>query len=115
VLTPTVEGQLDIEFQTNLIQDPKIVATTSEASVAQELPLILWHEMAEEEVTGNNHEETITFEFPIRDPGGTTQMKNIPHLLYQIFMVWPMKTPMHSYLSLMCFVGAMITLLLPKS
>jgi hypothetical protein len=29
VLNPTVEGQIDIEFQTNLIQDPKIVATTS--------------------------------------------------------------------------------------
>jgi hypothetical protein len=91
------------------------VATTSEASVAQELPLFCGYEMAEEEVIGNNHEETITFEFPIRDPGGTTQMKNIPPSSLPNFMVWPAKTPMHSYLSLMCFVGAMITLLLPRS
>jgi len=78
VLTPIVEGQLDIEFQTNLIQDPKIVAAASKESIPQQLPIILWHKMVYEEVTGNNHEEIVTFEFPNRDPSGTTQMKNIP-------------------------------------
>jgi hypothetical protein len=34
--------------------------------------------MAYEEVTCTNHEEIVTFEFPIRDPSGETQMKNIP-------------------------------------
>jgi hypothetical protein len=34
--------------------------------------------MAEEEVTRKNHEEIVTFEFPIRYPGGTTQINNIP-------------------------------------
>jgi hypothetical protein len=47
VLTPIVEGKLDFEFQTNLIRDLEIVATTYDASVAQEIPL-WWPEMVEE-------------------------------------------------------------------
>jgi len=34
--------------------------------------------MEEEEVTRKNHEDIVTFEFPIRYPGGTKQINKIP-------------------------------------
>jgi len=52
------------------------VVVAFDAYVPHELPL-WWPEMEEEEVIGNNHEGTVPFEFPIKHPGGTTQMNNI--------------------------------------
>ena len=37
-------------------------------------------------MVGNKDEEVVTFEFPIRDPGGMEQIQYVPPSIFQIFM-----------------------------
>ena len=42
--------------------------------------------MSWEDMVGKKDEEFVTFEFPIRDPGGMAQIQYVPPSIFQIFM-----------------------------
>jgi len=78
-------GHSKEEFLFNPIQEKKFHTTDSEGSIAHQGPTPFWFDMDHLEgtgtINGDYHEkggELATFEFPIKDSLGTSQMKNIP-------------------------------------
>lgn len=82
--TSLLNGQPETELLVYPIQEPKFQTIDSTESVVYKGPTSFWSRMAHEEGTGHTdgydekEEELVTFEFPIREAGGATQMKNSP-------------------------------------
>ena len=66
-------------------------------------------------MAGEKYGEVVTFEFPIRDSGRVAPTKTSPHMFYQIFTVWKMKTLMYFYFNSKYFVEDMVIVLMIKS
>ena len=73
------------QFLVTPVKEPEFHTIDSEKSIEFKGPTLSWNNMVHEEGIGNTNgdfedkkEKLVTFEFPIRDTAGATQMKNIP-------------------------------------